>query len=75
MESIKTFGSKLVSGKKETKKIVKKELEGKETYLPKDGNYQIRILDNGTLMVYIKRSQKILVRLMPAIGNPKNLNK
>ena len=60
---------------KEAKKVIKKDLEGNEVYVPKDGNYQVRKLENGTLMVYIKRSQKILVRLMPAIGNPEALKK
>jgi NADH:ubiquinone oxidoreductase subunit D len=57
--------------KKEAKKEVKKELEGKEVYLPASGKYQVRELANGSLMVYIKRDTKILVRLLPAIGNPK----
>lgn len=49
------------------KKVVKKDLEGKVEYLNSTGNYQIRMMDNGTLIVYIKRSQKILVRLLPAM--------
>ena len=72
-EEKKTMTTKTISVKKikEAKKVVKKELEGKEVYLPTSGSYQVRELSNGTLMIYIKRGQKILVRMQPAIGNPK----
>jgi len=57
--------------KKVIAKKVKKEFEGKEAFIPASGSYQIRELPDGTVMVYVKRTQKLLIRLMPVIGNPK----
>lgn len=56
---------------KKEKKIVKKELDGKEVYQNPSMKYQVRELTDGTVMLYVRRDQKLLVRLLPAIGNPK----
>lgn len=56
----------------EVKKVKIKDLSGKQVFAGQNGNYHVRVLEDkdNTLMVYIKRGQKILVRLLPAM--PKN---